>query len=126
MKINANEYSAAEVMKFVREWTELTQKQFAQSIGRSEAMIQKMCIRDRFFVDPVRRVVGTSHSGWKGTVAQIGAVTVERMCADYGCRRQDILAGIGPSIGPCCFEEMCIRDRASSPGPPVSAFCHQW
>ena len=26
------------------------------------------------------------------------------MCADYGCRRQDILAGIGPSIGPCCFE----------------------
>ena len=40
MKINANEYSAAEVMKFVREWTELTQKQFAQSIGRSEAMIQ--------------------------------------------------------------------------------------
>ena len=40
MKINANEYSAAEVMKFVREWTELTQKQFAQSIGRSEARIQ--------------------------------------------------------------------------------------
>lgn len=57
-----------------------------------------------FFVDPVRRVVGTSHSGWKGTVAAIGAVTVERMCRDYGCRREDILAAIGPSIGPCCFE----------------------
>ena len=57
-----------------------------------------------FFVDPVRRVVGTSHSGWKGTVAQIGAVTVERMCRDYGCRREDIRAAIGPSIGPCCFE----------------------
>ncbi len=57
-----------------------------------------------FFVDPVKRVVGTSHSGWKGTVARIGAVTVERMCRDYGCRPEDILAGIGPSIGPCCFE----------------------
>lgn len=57
-----------------------------------------------FFVDPVRRVVGTSHSGWKGTVARIGAVTVERMCRDYGCRRENILAAIGPSIGPCCFE----------------------
>ena len=57
-----------------------------------------------FFVDPVRRVIAASHSGWKGTAARIGAVTVERMAAAYGCRREDILAGIGPSIGPCCFE----------------------
>ena len=57
-----------------------------------------------FFVDPIKRVVGTSHSGWKGTVARIGAITVEQMCRDYGCRPEDILAGIGPSIGPCCFE----------------------
>lgn len=56
------------------------------------------------FVDPVRRVVATSHAGWKGTVARIGAVTVERMAADYGCRREDILAAVAPSIGPCCFE----------------------
>ena len=56
------------------------------------------------FVDPVRRVVGTSHAGWRGTVARIGAVTVERMAADYGCRREDILAAVAPSIGPCCFE----------------------
>lgn len=56
------------------------------------------------FVDPVRRVVGTSHAGWKGTAAGIGAVTVERMAADYGCRREDILAAVAPSIGPCCFE----------------------
>ena len=57
-----------------------------------------------FFLDPVKRVVGVSHSGWKGTVARIGAITVERMCRDYGCRKEDILAGVGPSIGPCCFE----------------------
>ena len=56
------------------------------------------------FVDPVRKVVAASHSGWKGTAARIGAVTVERMTQSYGCRREDILAGIGPSIGPCCFE----------------------
>ncbi len=57
-----------------------------------------------FFVDPVRRVVATSHSGWKGTVAQIGAVTVRRMTEVYGCDPKDILCGIAPSIGPCCFE----------------------
>lgn len=56
------------------------------------------------FADPVRRVVATAHSGWRGTVQRIGAVTVERMCAAYGCRPADIRAAVGPSIGPCCFE----------------------
>ncbi len=56
------------------------------------------------FVDPVRRVVATSHAGWRGTVGGIAAVTVERMVSDYGCQREDILAAIGPSIGHCCFE----------------------
>ena len=57
-----------------------------------------------FFADPVRRVVATSHAGWRGTAAGIGAVTVARMVSDYGCRPEDIVAGIGPSIGKCCFE----------------------
>ena len=57
-----------------------------------------------FFVDPVRRVVATSHAGWRGTAGGIGRCTVERMVAEYGCNPEDILAGIGPSIGQCCFE----------------------
>lgn len=57
-----------------------------------------------FFVDPVRRVVATSHAGWRGTAGGIGRVTVDRMVSDYGSRREDILCGIGPSIGVCCFE----------------------
>ena len=57
-----------------------------------------------FFADPVQRVVGTAHAGWRGTAARMGAVMVERMVSDYGCRREDILAAVGPSIGPCCFE----------------------
>lgn len=57
-----------------------------------------------FFADPVRRVVATSHAGWRGTAAGIAAVTVEKMVAEYGCRPENIVAGIGPSIGHCCFE----------------------
>jgi YfiH family protein len=57
-----------------------------------------------FFADPIKRVVGTAHAGWRGTAARISAVMVERLVADYGCCREDILAAIGPSIGPCCFE----------------------
>ncbi len=57
-----------------------------------------------FFADRRRRVVATSHAGWRGTAAGMGRVTVERMCQDYGCCPEDILVGIGPSIGVCCFE----------------------
>lgn len=54
--------------------------------------------------DPVRRVVGAAHAGWRGTAAGIVAGAVERMRDVYGSRPADILAAIGPGIGPCCFE----------------------
>lgn len=56
------------------------------------------------FADPTKRVVAASHAGWRGTVEEIGRLTVERMCSDYGCDPADILAAIAPSIGRCCFE----------------------
>ena len=56
------------------------------------------------FVDPVARVVATSHAGWRGTAAGIAAVTVKKMVTEFGCRPADILVGIAPSIGRCCFE----------------------
>ncbi len=57
-----------------------------------------------FLFDPVRRVVGLAHAGWQGTVKQIARVTVERMSAEYGSHPGDILAVIGPSIGPDHYE----------------------
>ena len=57
-----------------------------------------------FFLDPEKRVIGLSHSGWRGTVNRMGAVTVEKMQQIYGCRREDILACIGPSICQDCYE----------------------
>lgn len=57
-----------------------------------------------YFVDPVKRAIGLSHSGWRGTVEKMGCVTVEKMCAEYGSRPEDILAAIGPSICQDCYE----------------------
>lgn len=54
--------------------------------------------------DPVKRVIADVHDGWRGTVKRLAEKTVQRMCFDYGCDPRDILAAIGPSIGPCCFE----------------------
>lgn len=56
------------------------------------------------FLDPVKKAVAASHSGWRGTAAEIGRLTVEALIKEFGCDPGDILAGIGPSIGPCCFE----------------------
>lgn len=56
------------------------------------------------FCDPVKKVIAASHSGWRGTVQQIGAVTVSKMTSEFGCDPKDIIAAIGPCIGPCCYE----------------------
>jgi len=57
-----------------------------------------------FFADPIKRVVGAAHAGWMGTLAEIGRITVESMTAVFGTNPADIMAGIGPSIGPNHFE----------------------
>lgn len=57
-----------------------------------------------YFLDPVKKVIGLSHSGWRGTVGKIGKVTVEKMRDVYGCDPSDILAAIGPSICQDCYE----------------------
>ena len=57
-----------------------------------------------YFVDPVHKAIGLSHSGWKGTVGKIGKVTVEQMTAQYGTDPKDVLAAIGPSICQSCYE----------------------
>ena len=54
--------------------------------------------------DPARSVVAAVHAGWKGTRAGIVAKTVKKMQEKYGCDPKDIIAGIAPSIGRCCYE----------------------
>ena len=56
------------------------------------------------FVDPVRRVIAASHSGWRGTVARMGRCTVEAMMDAYGCHPEDLIVAIGPSICQDCYE----------------------
>jgi len=54
--------------------------------------------------DPVAKAAGIAHSGWNGTVLQVGAKTIKAMVKEFGTRAADCLIGIGPSIGPCCYE----------------------
>jgi hypothetical protein len=56
------------------------------------------------FYAPRPRAVALAHAGWQGTLAEIAAHTAQAMMARYGCAPTELRVGIGPAIGPCCFE----------------------
>ena len=56
------------------------------------------------FCDKVKKVIATSHAGWRGTASEIGRVTVEKMRDNFGCDPKDIICAIGPSICQDCYE----------------------
>ena len=57
-----------------------------------------------YFVDPVQKAIGLSHSGWRGTVGKIGKETIRKMEEQYGSDPKDILVAVGPSICKDCYE----------------------
>lgn len=50
--------------------------------------------------DPVRGVIALAHAGWQGTVRKVPAEAVRQMQQVYHSNPADIIAGIGPSVGP--------------------------
>lgn len=69
--------------------------------------------------DPVHKAVGAIHAGWRGAVAGIVPRTLEMMQCRFGSKPDSLQVGIGPSIGPCCYEvdEPVLRPlRAGFPG----------
>jgi YfiH family protein len=54
--------------------------------------------------DPVHRVAAALHAGWRGTVAGIVLEAVNLLITEFGTDPAQLRAGIGPAIGPCCYE----------------------
>ena len=76
------------------------------------------CVPLMFF-DAAHKAIAMAHSGWKGTVAQIGRVCLERMKEEYGTEPEDVFAAIGPSICQQCYEvdePLLTAFRQSFPG----------
>ncbi|MFP3896217.1 MAG: peptidoglycan editing factor PgeF [Anaerolineales bacterium] len=57
-----------------------------------------------FFYAPRPPAVGLVHAGWRGTMEGVAARAAEAMVSAFGCRPEEMMAGLGPSIGPCCYE----------------------
>lgn len=62
-------------------------------------------------------VISLVHSGWRGSLKNIAGKTVRKMVEEFGVNPASIVAGVGPSIGPCCAEfedESVLREAMSS------------
>ncbi|RMH01344.1 MAG: peptidoglycan editing factor PgeF [Chloroflexi bacterium] len=57
-----------------------------------------------FLYDPIHHAIGLGHAGWQGAVQNLPGALVQAMHAAFGSQPADLLAGIGPTIGACCYE----------------------
>lgn len=55
-------------------------------------------------IDRKKKIVAAVHAGWRGTAKRILQKTVKKMSDSFGSKPEDMIAGIGPSIGKCCYE----------------------
>ena len=61
--------------------------------------------------DHKKKVIANIHSGWQGSVKNIIGTTLDKMILKFGCRPENIMAGISPSLGPCCSEFINYKDE---------------
>lgn len=54
--------------------------------------------------DRSRGVVAAVHAGWRGTAARAAVAALDGLAREFGTQPAEIVAAIGPSIGPCCYE----------------------
>lgn len=60
---------------------------------------------------PDRRVVAAVHAGWRGSIGNIIVRCIHVMKHDFGCDPKKMVAGISPSLGPCCAEFINFREE---------------
>ncbi len=74
------------------------------SVAGIGIMIQQADCQGILLYDPQKKIVAGIHSGWQGSVANIIQETISTMTTTFGCLPSDLIAGISPSLGPCCAE----------------------
>lgn len=65
-----------------------------------------------FFADVKGRAVGVCHAGWRGTLGGMTRSMINKLKEEFGVLPEEVLVGIGPAIGPCCFE---VQDDVAQP-----------
>ena len=85
--------------------------------ARVAAAVQSADCVPLLIADTRTHVVAAAHAGWRGLAQRVPVVTVEAMEAEFGSRASKLVAAVGPSIGPCCYEVGGdVRDRFAASG----------
>jgi len=74
-------------------------------------MIQQADCQAVLLYDPVNRVIGAVHNGWRGSVVNIIGAAIEQMAGCFGTDPAHLQARISPSLGPCCAEFVNHREE---------------
>jgi YfiH family protein len=88
-------------------WTTRPRRKADALISKNREVALTMSSADcvpLMYYDPVESVIGMAHAGWRGTARGVAAATVDAMAEQFGSLPGNIRVGIGPSIGPCCYE----------------------
>ena len=105
--LNGNQVHSAIALPVGAPWPDITQRPpsdalVTSTVGLAVGALTADCT-PILFADPVARVVGAAHAGWKGALAGILESTLTAMEA-LGAKRNCISAAIGPTIGPASYE----------------------
>ncbi len=90
-----------------------------QTVGLGLAIRTADCL-PLFLWDPIQRVVGLAHAGWRGLAGQLPPRLISFVHQRYHCRPEDLWIGIGPSIRACCYDVGAAFDARLTPWVQVS------
>lgn len=77
---------------------------FISNIPGLALMVQQADCQAVMLLDPQKKIIANIHCGWRGSVANIIGKTIETMKTRFNVCPADLIAGISPSLGPCCAE----------------------
>lgn len=85
------------------------------NLAQTALVIQVADCQAVMLADPVKNVIANVHSGWRGSIKNIIGRCVDVMIQRFGCNPLQILAGISPSLGPCCAQFIHYRKEIPEP-----------
>ena len=88
---------------------------FISNIPGVALMVQQADCQAVLLFDPIQKIVANIHCGWRGSVNNIIGKTVAKMQNHFGVNPKKIVAGISPSLGPCCAEFIHFKSELPPP-----------